>query len=76
MRHIPDTVHERIYKSLWHAALVGIGIYEFRTHKTKLAKILAVGMILFHVDAALSDALDSPKAVSRRVLEKALGRRL
>jgi len=29
MRHVPDTVYERIYKSLWHAALVAIGIYEF-----------------------------------------------
>ena len=73
MRHVPDTIHERAYKSLWHTALVAIGIYEFRTHRTKLAKVLAVGMIAFHVDAAVSDAIDSPKTMARRVLEQVLG---
>jgi hypothetical protein len=68
-----DTVHERIYKSLWHVALVAIGLYEFRTHKTKVAKALSAGMIAFHVDAAISDALDLDKCLSRRVLESVLG---
>jgi hypothetical protein len=59
--------------SLWHVALMAIGIYEFRTHRSKLAKVLAAGMIAFHADAAISDALDTPKCLSRYLLEKATG---
>jgi hypothetical protein len=66
-------VAERTYMSLWHLALMGIGIYEFKVHKSRLAKILAVGMIAFHADAAISDAIDSPMCLSRWLLEKATG---
>jgi hypothetical protein len=59
--------------SLWHLGLMLIGVFEFKTHKTKLAKTLAVGMILFHADAAIGDALDTPKCLSRYLLEKATG---
>ena len=67
-----DLPAERIYKSLWHVALFCIGLYEYRSHKTKLAKGLAVGMMAFHADAAISDALDT-KCLSRRILELATG---
>jgi hypothetical protein len=66
-------VHERTYMSLWHVGLMGIGIFEYKTHKSFLAKILAGGMILFHADAAISDALDTDKCLSRFLLEKATG---
>ena len=70
---MPRPVAERTYMSLWHVALMAIGIYEFSTHKSKLAKVLAAGMIAFHADAAISDALDTPKCLSRYLLEKATG---
>ncbi len=56
---------ERVYKSLWHLLIAGVGVYELRSHKTKLSKVLAVGLIAFHVDAALCDALDIPTAPQR-----------
>lgn len=63
-----DRLEERVYKSLWHVLIAGIGVYEFRHNKTKISKALAVGLIAFHVDAAISDALDTP-ALSRRILD-------
>ena len=69
----PRPVHERTYMSLWHLGLLGIGIYEYKTHKSWLGKVLAGGMILFHADAAIGDALDTPKCLSRYLLEKATG---
>jgi len=63
-------VEERIYKSAWHVLMCIIGVYELRTHRTRLAKVLAVGMIAFHIDAAISDALDSSMTLSRFLLEK------
>jgi len=61
-------IEERAYKSLWHLIGVAIGIYEFRNHKSTMAKVIAAGLIAFHADAAISDALDSPP-LSRRILE-------
>jgi len=63
-----DRVEERIYKSLWHVLIAGVGIYELRNHKTKTSKVLACGLIAFHVDAAIADALDVPP-LSRRILD-------
>lgn len=63
---------ERTYMSLWHLALMTIGVYEFSTHKNRVAKFLACGMILFHADATIADALDR-KSLSRILLEKAIG---
>jgi hypothetical protein len=69
MRPIP----ERVYMSLWHTGLVALGLYEYRrTHRTRLGKALALGMIAFHVDAAIADALDTP-CLTRRILEKVKG---
>jgi hypothetical protein len=58
-----------MYKAGWHLMLCVIGIYEFRTHRTRLAKVLAAGMILFHIDAFVTDALNT-KPISRQILEK------
>ena len=61
---------ERLYKSAWHIGLVMLGLYELRrTHHTRLGKALAVGMLLFHADAAVADALDKP-CLTRRLLER------
>ena len=68
MAHKGDRVEERVYKSLWHVLIAGVGIYEVRNHKTKFSKILACGLIAFHVDAAIADALDVPP-LSRRILD-------
>jgi hypothetical protein len=64
---------ERTYMSLWHVALCAVGIYELRrTHSTRIGKALATGMVLFHADAAISDAFNT-KCLTRRLLEKATG---
>lgn len=56
---------ERVYKSLWHAAIALVGVYELRNHKTRLSKVLACGLIAFHADAAVCDALDVPTTAQR-----------
>jgi hypothetical protein len=63
-----DRLEERVYKSLWHVLIAGVGVYELRNHKTKTSKVLATGLIAFHVDAAIADALDVPP-LSRRILD-------
>lgn len=63
-----DRVEERAYKAFWHVLIAAVGVYELRNHKTKLSKILACGLIAFHLDAAISDALDTT-TLSRRILE-------
>jgi len=63
-----DRVEERVYKSLWHVLIAGVGVYELRNHKTRLSKFLACGLIAFHADAAIADALDVPP-LSRRILD-------
>jgi len=67
-RHKGDRIEERFYKSLWHLFIAGVGVYELRIHKTKAAKVLAYGLIAFHIDAAIADALDTPP-MSRRILD-------
>jgi hypothetical protein len=72
-----DTVkrpnEERIYMSLWHVGLAMLGWYEFRrTQHTTIGKVLALGMVAFHVDAAIADAVDVP-CLTRRILEKLKG---
>jgi len=60
-----ESLEERAYKSLWHLSISLVGLYELKTHRTKLAKALAVGLIAFHLDAALCDALDIPTTPQR-----------
>ena len=62
-----DRIEERVYKSLWHVLIAAVGVYELRNHKTKTSKVLACGLIAFHADAAVADALDVPP-LSRRIL--------
>lgn len=60
-----DCVEERVYKSAWHVLISLVGVYELRNHKTTLSKILACGLIAFHADAAISDALGVPTTAQR-----------
>lgn len=62
-------IEERIYKSAWHALIALVGLYELRNHKTKISKVLACGLIAFHADAAVCDALDVP-TFAQRTLRK------
>jgi hypothetical protein len=64
-----ERMEERFYKSLWHLLIAGVGIYELRTHKTKMAKVLACGLIAFHADAAVCDLLNQP-TTPQRLLRK------
>jgi hypothetical protein len=66
MKTFPE---ERFYKSLWHVAIAIVGVYEYRAHRTRLSKTLSVGLILFHIDAAICDAIDMP-TTPQRILEK------
>jgi len=63
-----DRIEERVYKSLWHVAIASVGIYELKHHKSTISKILATGLIAFHMDAAIADALDIPP-LTRRILD-------
>jgi hypothetical protein len=56
---------ERILKSLWHLGISLIGWYELKNHKTLISKVLAIGLISFHADAAICDWLDKPTALQR-----------
>jgi hypothetical protein len=68
-------IPERVYTCVWHIGLAALGLYEYRrTHRTVLGKVLALGMTAFHVDAAISDALDTP-CLTRQMLEKLKPRR-
>ncbi len=55
-----ECIEERVYKSLWHLLIAGVGLYELRNHRTRLSKVLAVGLIAFHADAAVCDLLGQP----------------
>ena len=59
------STEEKVLKSAWHAMIALVGVYELRNHRTKASKILACGLIAFHVDAAISDAMDKPTTLQR-----------
>ena len=64
---------EKVYKTCWHAMIAGVGVYEYRVHKTLLSKFLSVCLIMFHADAAVCDYLDIPTTPQRfikKVLDK------
>lgn len=65
MKPEPESYRERAIKSLWHVMIATVGVYELRNHKTKLSKFLACGLIAFHADAAICDALDVPTTFQR-----------
>ena|ERR1035437_1271427 len=56
---------ERVYKSLWHLAIAAIGLYELYNHKSTASKVLSLGLIAFHADAAVCDAVDIPTTPQR-----------
>ena len=60
-----DRIEERAYKSVWHLLIALVGVYEIRNHRTRLSKVLACGLIAFHADAAICDALDVPTTLQR-----------
>ena len=60
---------KRALKSLWHLGIAGVGVYELRNHKTKLSKVLACGLIAFHLDAFVCDARDTPTTLERIILK-------
>jgi hypothetical protein len=60
---------ERCYKSAYHLAIALVGVYELKHQKTKLAKALSIGLIAFHADAAVCDALNVP-TTPQRLLRK------
>ena len=68
-------LEERFYKSLWHAAIALVGVYELRNHKTTASKILACGLIAFHVDAAIADAYDVPTTPQKLLMGLRAGER-
>jgi hypothetical protein len=68
-------LHERGLKAGWHAAIAVVGAYEYRHSKSLFARILAIGLIAFHLDAAFCDAIDQP-TVLQRVLKYSLHPRL
>jgi len=64
---------ERTYKALWHLGIGLIGLYELRNHKTTASKVLACGLIAFHIDACISDAFDQP-TIAQKLLRKMLNK--
>ena len=71
MHHRSDRIEERVYKSAWHLLIGLVGVYELGNSRTKAGKFLACGLIAFHIDAAICDALDVPTA-AQRLLRKLL----
>jgi hypothetical protein len=67
---------EKLYKGGWHAAIALVGLYEYKTHKTRLSKFLSICLIAFHVDAAIADWRDvptTPQKFFRKMLDKRTG---
>ena len=56
---------ERGLKSAWHAMIAAVGAYEYRHNKSTLAKVLSIGLIAFHLDAAYFDAVGKPTTLQR-----------
>src|ERR1035437_6999249 len=64
---VKTRTEEKILKSAWHALIALVGLYELRNQKSKASKVLACGLIAFHADAAVCDALDKPTTLQRWV---------
>lgn len=59
------SAEEKVLKSLWHMLIAGVGCFELYTSRTKASKVLSVGLIAFHIDAGVCDALDVPTTLQR-----------
>jgi hypothetical protein len=62
---MPTSAEEKVLKSLWHMLIASVGVYELFTNHTKASKVLSVGLIAFHIEAAICDALDRPTTLQR-----------
>jgi hypothetical protein len=56
---------EKVYKAAWHGLIAAMGFWELHNHKTKVSKVLACGLICFHIDACIADARDVPTTAQR-----------
>lgn len=56
---------ERGLKSAWHAMIAAVGMYEYRKAHSLLSRVLSIGLILFHIDAAFCDAVGKPTTLQR-----------
>jgi hypothetical protein len=64
---------ERFYKGAWHLCICGVGLYEYKVHRTLFSKILAVGLCMFHADAAIADwrgVPTTPQKLIKKLLDK------
>jgi hypothetical protein len=64
VKRIPEFYSGSI-KSVWHAAIATVGVYEYRKAHSLLARVLSIGLILFHMDAAFCDAVGKPTTLQR-----------
>ena len=64
---------EKVYKAAWHGLIAAMGFWELHNHKTKVSKVLACGLICFHIDACISDAFDQP-TIAQKLLRKMLNK--
>jgi hypothetical protein len=58
-------VEERILKASWHTAISLVGLWELRSHKSLVGRLLALGLIAFHLDAGYFDLIDRPTTLQR-----------
>jgi hypothetical protein len=56
---------EKVLKASWHAAIAAVGIFELERSQSWLSKALSAGLIAFHIDACVCDALDKPTTLQR-----------
>ena len=56
---------EKVYKSAWHLLIAATGCFELATSKTLFKRILSIGLVGFHLDSALCDALGVPTTPQR-----------
>jgi len=64
-RNMTPESKEKALKSAWHAAIATVGVYEYRHNRSWLSKVLSVGLVLFHADAAICDAVGKPTTLQR-----------
>jgi hypothetical protein len=56
---------ECVYRSVWHGLIAGVGLWELKHHKSTLSKVLALGLIAFHIDATVCDWINQPTTLQR-----------
>ena len=56
---------ERVYKSAWHFLIMMTGVWEYKHNRSRFSKFLSMGLILFHADACICDAVGKPTTLQR-----------